>query len=181
MAVNDRARAPYQEVVTHGFTLDGQGRKMSKSLDNVISPLDVAKERGAEILRLWVSMVDFLEDMRLSGEIIERNSEAYRKIRNTFRYLLGNLHDFDPVEHPVAYERMEEIDRWAVEEAASHWRSDLAQEPPHHRLQDYGGSLHGGWIQSRYCRPRATIPVVLGSRGGRGGGCRWTVAASWPS
>jgi isoleucyl-tRNA synthetase len=115
VAVNDRDRAPYREVVTHGFTLDGHGRKMSKSLNNVISPLDVARERGAEILRLWVAMVDFLEDMRLSGEIIERNSEAYRKIRNTFRYLLGNLHDFDQDEHAVAYERMEEIDRWVLQ------------------------------------------------------------------
>ncbi len=115
VAVNDREKAPYREVVTHGFTLDGQGRKMSKSLNNVISPLDVARERGAEILRLWVAMVDFLEDMRLSDEIIERNSEAYRKIRNTFRYLLGNLYDFDPGEHPVAYERMEEIDRWVLQ------------------------------------------------------------------
>jgi isoleucyl-tRNA synthetase len=115
VAVNDREQAPYREVVTHGFTLDGQGRKMSKSLDNVISPLDVAKERGAEILRMWVAMIDFLEDMRLSDEIIERNSEAYRKIRNTFRYLLGNLHDFDPAEHQVDYGRMKELDRWVLQ------------------------------------------------------------------
>ena len=114
VAVNDRGKAPYREVVTHGFTLDGDGRKMSKSIGNTISPLDVAKRRGAEILRLWVSMVDFLNDMRLSDEILDRNAEAYRKIRNTLRYLLGNLAGFDPVEDPVPFEEMEEIDRWAL-------------------------------------------------------------------
>jgi isoleucyl-tRNA synthetase len=115
VAVNDRGRAPYREVVTHGFTLDGEGRKMSKSLGNSISPLDVAGERGAEILRIWVAMIDFLEDMRLSEEIISRDAEAYRKIRNTFRYLLGNLHDFDPVTHHTEYDHMEEIDRWVLQ------------------------------------------------------------------
>jgi isoleucyl-tRNA synthetase len=116
VAVNDRERAPYREVVTHGFTLDKNGRKMSKRLGNVISPLDVADERGAEILRLWVSMIDFLEDMRLSEEILQRNAEAYRKIRNTFRYLLGNLSDFDASSDAVSYDDMEEIDRWALQQ-----------------------------------------------------------------
>jgi isoleucyl-tRNA synthetase len=87
---------------------------MSKSLGNVISPLEVAKRRGAEILRMWVSMVDFLEDMRLSDEILDRNSEAYRKIRNTMRYLLGNLYGFDPEKDAVPYAAMPEIDRWAL-------------------------------------------------------------------
>ena len=114
VAVNDRGRAPYREVVTHGFTLDGNGRKMSKSLGNAISPLEVADQRGAEILRLWVSMVDFLEDMRLSEEILDRNAEAYRKIRNTFRYLLGNLDRFDPVRDTVPFEDLEEIDRFVL-------------------------------------------------------------------
>jgi isoleucyl-tRNA synthetase len=115
VAVNDREHAPYRAVVTHGFTLDGRGHKMSKSLGNVISPLDVAAARGAEILRLWVSMVDFLEDMRLSPEILERNAEAYRKVRNTFRYLLGNLHGFDPRADALAYPALQEIDRWALQ------------------------------------------------------------------
>ena len=124
VAVNDRERAPYRTVVTHGFTLDGEGRKMSKSIGNVISPLDVAGKRGAEILRLWVSMIDFFEDMRLSDEILDRNAEAYRKIRNTFRYLLGNLNGFDPEADSVPYESMEEIDRWALqrlEQARLEW------------------------------------------------------------
>jgi len=112
--VNDRGRAPYKGVVTHGFTMDGEGRKMSKSLGNVISPLDVADKRGAEILRLWVSMIDYFEDMRLSPEILDRNAETYRKIRNTFRYLLGNLAGFDPVGDDVPPAEMPEIDRWAL-------------------------------------------------------------------
>jgi isoleucyl-tRNA synthetase len=114
VAVNDRGRAPYKGVVTHGFTLDGQGLKMSKSVGNVISPVDVADKRGAEILRLWVAMIDYLEDMRLSQEILDRNAEAYRKIRNTFRFLLGNLEGFDQARDAVAYEDMLEIDRWAL-------------------------------------------------------------------
>jgi isoleucyl-tRNA synthetase len=116
VAVHDRGRAPYRGVVTHGFTLDGQGRKMSKSVGNTISPLDVAGARGAEILRLWVAMVDFLEDMRLSPEILDRNSETYRKIRNTFRYLLGNLAGFDAGRDAVAHDAMPEIDRWALQQ-----------------------------------------------------------------
>ncbi len=116
VAVNDREQAPYKEVVTHGFTLDGDGRKMSKTLGNTISPLDIVNRRGADILRMWVSMVDYLEDMRISDEIMDRNSESYRKIRNTFRYLLGNLHGFDPALDTLPYEEMEEIDRWAMQQ-----------------------------------------------------------------
>ncbi len=119
VAVNDRGRAPYKGVVTHGFTMDGEGRKMSKSLGNVISPIDVADARGAEILRLWVSMIDFLEDMRLSQETLDRNAETYRKIRNTFRYLLGNLAGFDPAADAVSTADLQEIDRWALHQLES--------------------------------------------------------------
>ncbi len=114
VAVNDRGTAPYRAVLTHGFTLDGQGRKMSKSLGNVIPPQDVIKRHGADVLRLWVATVDFLEDMRLSQEILDRNAEAYRKIRNTCRYLLGNLYDFDPARDAVPASDLEEIDRWIL-------------------------------------------------------------------
>ena len=113
-AVNDRGGAPYRAVLTHGFTLDGAGRKMSKSLGNVISPQDVIREHGADVLRLWVATVDFLEDMRLSPEILARNAEAYRKIRNTCRFILGNLHDFDQAKDAVPPAALEEIDRWAL-------------------------------------------------------------------
>ncbi len=114
IAVNDRELSPYKTVITHGFTLDGEGRKMSKQLKNVISPMDICNERGAEVLRLWVSQIDYLSDMRLSQEILTRNAEAYRKIRNTFRYLLGNLYDFHPQKDSVPFEKMLEIDRWAL-------------------------------------------------------------------
>ncbi|MBI4168921.1 MAG: isoleucine--tRNA ligase [Acidobacteria bacterium] len=114
VAVNDRGTAPYRSVLTHGFTLDGEGRKMSKSLGNVIPPQEVIKQHGADVLRLWVAMVDFLEDMRLSTEILTRNAEAYRKIRNTCRFILGNLYDFEPSADAVPPARLEEIDRWAL-------------------------------------------------------------------
>jgi isoleucyl-tRNA synthetase len=90
-----RGKAPYKSVLTHGFVVDGQGKKMSKSIGNVISPQEVTDKHGAEILRLWSASADYREDMRISGEIIDRLVEAYRKIRNTCRFLLGNLHDYD--------------------------------------------------------------------------------------
>ncbi len=117
IAVQSRGTAPYRGVVTHGFTLDGAGKKMSKSLGNVISPQDIVKRFGADLLRLWVCMVDYLDDMRLSEEILARNVETYRKIRNTCRYLLGNLYDFDPSRDAMAPESLQELDRWALHQA----------------------------------------------------------------
>ena len=93
-----RDRAPYESVLTHGFTLDGKGRKMSKSLGNTIAPQDIAKKSGAEILRLWVSAEDYREDVRISDEILNRLVEAYRRVRNTARFLISNLYDFDPAD-----------------------------------------------------------------------------------
>jgi len=106
--------APYRAVVTHGFTLDGDGRKMSKSQGNVVSPQHILKKYGADILRLWVCMVDYLDDMKMSEEILSRSVETYRKIRNTGRFLLGNLYDFDPDRDAVSPERLLEIDRWVL-------------------------------------------------------------------
>ncbi len=114
IAVNDRDAAPYKSVLTHGFTLDGSGRKMSKSLGNVIAPQEIIRNHGADVLRLWVATIDFLEDMRLSPEILTRNAEAYRKIRNTCRFIMGNLHDFDPARDTVPVADLPEIDRWAL-------------------------------------------------------------------
>jgi isoleucyl-tRNA synthetase len=111
--VTDR-RAPYRSVLTHGFVLDGQGKKMSKSAGNVVAPQDVIKQSGAEILRLWVSAQDYREDLRISSEILNHLIEAYRKIRNTCRFLLSNLYDFDPAHHRVPYEHLPELDRWAL-------------------------------------------------------------------
>ena len=107
-------RAPYNAVLTHGFVLDGQGKKMSKSAGNVVAPQDVIKQSGAEILRLWVSAQDYREDLRISNEILTHLIEAYRKIRNTCRFLLSNLYDFKPAENAVPYEQLPELDRWAL-------------------------------------------------------------------
>jgi isoleucyl-tRNA synthetase len=110
--------APFREVLTVGWTLDPQGRAMSKSLGNGIDPNDVIRTHGAEILRLWVASVDFREDVVLSEQILERLSEAYRKLRNTFRYCLANLYDFDPARDNVHSDSLEEIDAWALQRTA---------------------------------------------------------------
>src|SRR5208283_2245511 len=102
---------PYHAVLTHGFTVDGQGKKMSKSLGNVIAPQEIINSNGAEIVRLWVAAEDYRDDVRLSKEIVNRLTEAYRKIRNTGRFLLGNLNDFDQGDYRSD---LLEIDRWAM-------------------------------------------------------------------
>ncbi|HVF27875.1 MAG TPA: isoleucine--tRNA ligase, partial [Pyrinomonadaceae bacterium] len=109
-------RAPYKTVLTHGWVVDGQGKAMHKSAGNAVSPNDVIKESGAEILRLWSASSDYHEDMRCSAEILQRVSDGYRKIRNTARFALGNLDDFDPACDSVREEEMQEIDRWAIAE-----------------------------------------------------------------
>ncbi len=115
-AVGVSGRAPYRSVLTHGFVVDGQGKKMSKSAGNVIAPEKIIKRYGAEILRLWVAAQDYRDDIRISDEILARLVEAYRRIRNTFRFLLGNLSDFDPVTDHVPYADLEEIDRYILHE-----------------------------------------------------------------
>ena len=105
--------APYKEVLCCGFVVDGQGRKMSKSLGNGVSPIDVSKKFGADILRLWALSSDYSMDVNLSDDILKGISDVYRKIRNTARYILGNTYDYDP-EKPVAYEDLQEIDKWAL-------------------------------------------------------------------
>ncbi|HAK89414.1 MAG TPA: isoleucine--tRNA ligase [Nitrospiraceae bacterium] len=110
-SVGTRNKAPYSIVLTHGFTVDGQGKKMSKSIGNVISPQEIIKANGADILRLWVFAEDYSDDVRLSKEIISRLTEAYRKIRNTGRFLLGNISDFDGKDYSA---NLLEIDRWAM-------------------------------------------------------------------
>lgn len=113
-SVATTGKAPYKSVLTHGFLVDEQGRKQSKSLGNVTDPLDIIKQMGADILRLWVSSVDYKSDVAASPAIFKQMSEAYRKIRNTARYLLGNLYDFNPVTDKVEYADMPELDRWAL-------------------------------------------------------------------
>jgi isoleucyl-tRNA synthetase len=113
-AVGTRGAAPYKSVLTHGFVVDGQGRKMSKSLGNTIAPQDVINKYGAEILRLWVSAEDYRDDIRISDEILKRLADAYFRIRNTCRYLLGNLYDFNPNQDTIPYTQLEELDKWAL-------------------------------------------------------------------
>ena len=114
IGVGTRGRAPFKEVLTHGFTLDIEGQKMSKSRGNTILPQEVIKESGADVLRLWVAMVDYREEVRVSREILARVVESYRKLRNTCRILVANLYDFDPARDLVALEQMEEVDRYAL-------------------------------------------------------------------
>ncbi|MDR3605109.1 MAG: isoleucine--tRNA ligase [Syntrophaceae bacterium] len=117
-SVGTRAQAPYRNVLTHGFVVDGQGKKMSKSIGNVIQPSQIIDKYGADILRLWVSAEDYRDDIRISPEILDRLSEAYRRIRNTCRFLLGNLEGFDPCDQ-VAPSEMTALDRFALDKLNS--------------------------------------------------------------
>lgn len=113
-SVLTRGRAPYDGVLTHGFTVDAEGRKMSKSAGNVVAPQEVVERFGADILRLWVSAQDFSGDIRISEDILDQFAGAYRRIRNTARFLLGNLADFDPATNALPAEELLEIDRWIL-------------------------------------------------------------------
>jgi isoleucyl-tRNA synthetase len=113
-AVGTRQSAPYKAVLTHGFVVDGKGEAMHKSKGNVIAPEEIIRKNGAELLRLWVAAEDYRDDVRLSKDILDRLTEAYRKIRNTVRFLLGNLDGFSPERDAVPYDRMQEMDRYAL-------------------------------------------------------------------
>jgi len=126
-------RPPFKAVLTHGFVVDAQGRKMSKSLGNVISPQEIIKDFGADILRLWVLSSDYNEDVRISKEILNFTADAYRKIRNTARFILGNLNDFDPDADRLPCQELTDIDRWAL------WRlsqltADVTQDYDNYRF-----------------------------------------------
>ncbi len=112
-----RGRAPYKSVLTHGFALDGQGRKMSKSVGNVVDPLAIIRDNGADILRLWVAATDYFEDVRIGKEVLATTTDAYRKLRNTFRYLLGALDGFSEIE-AVSCATMAELERWVLHRLA---------------------------------------------------------------
>lgn len=108
------AKPPFKNVLTHGFVVDGLGRKMSKSMGNVISPFDIIKDYGSDILRLWVASSDYNEDIRISPLILTRLAESYRKVRNTARFILGNLYDFNPDRDQLDYNRLKRIDKWVL-------------------------------------------------------------------
>jgi isoleucyl-tRNA synthetase len=114
VGLGTRGEAPYRSVITHGFVVDEEGRKMSKSRGNNVVPQQVIEQSGAEVLRLWVSMVDYTEEARLGKQILARTVEAYRKVRNTLRYLAANMYDFDPSTDPVAHADLLEVDRYAL-------------------------------------------------------------------
>jgi len=118
VGVAAKKAAPYKAVITHGFVLDEQGKGMSKSLGNFIEPEEIISKNGAEILRLWVAMLNYKEDARFGDEILQRLVEAYRKIRNTWRFLLGNLYDFNPDEEVVDLSDMEFLDKWILEKCS---------------------------------------------------------------
>ena len=107
-------KAPYKSVLTHGYVVDGEGRKMSKSVGNVIVPQDIIKQYGADIVRLWTASSDYKADIRISPKIIKQLSEVYRKIRNTIRYILGNTNDFNYETDAVPFNEMLELDQWAL-------------------------------------------------------------------
>jgi isoleucyl-tRNA synthetase len=113
-AVGTRDKAPYLSVLTHGFVVDADGKKMSKSVGNIVAPDEVINKYGAEILRLWVSASDYRDDIRISDKILKQLTDAYRRIRNTCRFMIGNLFDFDPEKDAVSYESMAEIDRYSL-------------------------------------------------------------------
>ena len=132
---------PYRSVLTHGYVVDGQGHKMSKSLGNVISPVEVMQSMGADILRLWVASSDFTGEIRASDEILKRSSDAYRRIRNTARFLLSNLNDFDPECDAVAGDQLVALDRWAIATAAA-LQQKILKAYEHYRLPIIYQEIH---------------------------------------
>jgi isoleucyl-tRNA synthetase len=143
VATGVRGHAPFKGVVTHGWTLDEQGRPMSKSLGNIVLPSDICEKWGADMLRLWVASQEYQADVKMSERVMTQLSEAYRKIRNTFRFALGNLAGFDPVRDALAPDEMEEIDRWMLERTADlvkkcrEWYSAYEFHRVYHAIHDY--------------------------------------------
>ena len=143
VATGVRDAAPYRGVVTHGWTLDEQGRPMSKSLGNALYPIEICERWGADLLRLWVASVEYQADVKMSERVMTQLSEAYRKIRNTFRFALGNLNDFDSSRDALANDRLEEIDRWMLDRTAElvkkcrDWYSNYEFHRVYHAIHDY--------------------------------------------
>ncbi|WP_428908722.1 isoleucine--tRNA ligase [Niallia sp. Krafla_26] len=137
-AVAVTGKAPYKGVLSHGFALDGEGRKMSKSLGNVVIPAKVMNQYGADILRLWVASVDYQADVRVSDAILKQVAEVYRKIRNTFRFLLGNISDFNPEKDAVRYEDLREVDQFMLVKL----NKLIAQVKDHYENYEYASIYH---------------------------------------
>jgi len=143
VATGVKHAAPYRGVVTHGWTLDEQGRPMSKSLGNSIDPAEICDKWGADLLRLWVTSVEYQADVKMSERVMTQLSETYRKIRNTFRFALGNLNDFDPGKDSLPSEQMEEMDRWMLDRTAElvkkcrEWYAAYEFHRVYHAMHDY--------------------------------------------
>ncbi|MEY2666759.1 MAG: isoleucyl-tRNA synthetase, partial [Pseudomonadota bacterium] len=133
--------APYKTVLTHGFTVDAKGEKMSKSKGNVIPPQSVMKNLGADVLRLWIASTDYRGEMRVSDEILERTSDGYRRLRNTARFLLSNLNDFTPAEHLVAVEDLLPLDRWVLDRAFT-LQEEVKTAYEHYQFQTIFQKVH---------------------------------------
>ena len=143
IATGIRDKAPYRGVVTHGWTLDEQGRPMSKSLGNVVLPTEICDKWGADLLRLWVGSQEYQADVKMSDRVMTQLSEAYRKIRNTIRFALGNLNDFDPSKHAVANDQLDDLDRWMLERTADlvkkcrEWYAAYEFHRVYHAIHDF--------------------------------------------
>ena len=143
IAVGVRDKAPYRGVVTHGWTLDEQGRPMSKSLGNVVLPTEICDKWGADLLRLWVGSQEYQADVKMSDRVMTQLSEAYRKIRNTFRFALGNLNNFDPAKDALPNAQLEEMDQWMLERTADlvkrcrEWYSSYEFHRIYHAIHDF--------------------------------------------
>ena len=164
-------RAPYRGLLTHGFTVDGQGKKMSKSLGNTVSPQEVSGKLGAEIIRLWCAATDYSGDLAIDDKILARVVDAYRRIRNTLRFLLANVSDFDPAQDAVPFEQMLEIDRYALSRAAQLQQDILAHykvyefHPVVAKLQLYcSEDLGGFYLDVLKDRLYTTAPKSLARR-----------------
>ena len=140
-------RPPFKGVLTHGFVVDGAGKKMSKSAGNVVAPQDVLRDFGADILRLWLSSCDYEYDIRMSKEILNQLADAYRKIRNTFRYILSNLYDFDPAQHAIEVDKLHPLDYWAIQETNREVLTVLQDYDRFHFLQIYQHIYHFSVLQ----------------------------------
>jgi isoleucyl-tRNA synthetase len=143
VATGEKDDAPYEQIVTHGWTLDEQGRPMSKSLGNVITPTQIWEKWGADLLRLWVASVEYQADVKMSERVMTQLSEAYRKIRNTFRFALSNLGDFNPAHDALANIQLEEIDQWMLDRTADlvkkcrDWYANYEFHRVYHAIHDY--------------------------------------------
>jgi isoleucyl-tRNA synthetase len=143
VAVGIKEKAPYNSVVTHGWTLDEQGRPMSKSLGNALNPIEICERWGADLLRLWVASVEYQADVKMSERVMTQLSEAYRKIRNTFRFALSNLGDFNPSRDALPCDQLEEMDRWMLERTAElmekcrEWYANYEFHRVYHAIHDF--------------------------------------------